>query len=327
MRTLAFLAILIGLGVVALLIAWQGAESVAGHFGSANWAILLITLVALPEWVFSAASWRALFPPGRVPPSRDLLTAIWAGTSVNLLLPVATIGGEVVKARYLMQRGCRGALAVASVFADKTVQAISILVWSLIGVAFLVFREPAGDIVFYALLGAFLLTLGIAGFIAVQRAKPFGFAARRALALGRSERWQSLLDDATGLDEEIRALYRRKGALAAASFIRLAARVVLAGEVWVAAWLMGIPMTFAEAVILKSLGMALRSAGFVVPGGIGLQEGAYVALGLILGIPPDATLSLSLASRLRELVFSVPGLLVWQLGEGRVMLARRPTAG
>ena len=327
MRAAAWLAILIGLGVVALLVAWQGADRVAGHFGSADWAIFLVVLFALPELCLSGASWRCLFPREERPSVRNVLAAMWFGSSVNLLLPVATIGGEVVKARVLLQRGLRAALAVASVFVDKAVQAISILAWTLVGLAFLLLREPPGDLVFTVVLGAALLLLGIAGFIALQQARPFGFMIRRALALGRSERWQSLVDDASGLDESIRALYRRRGGLALASAIRLIARIVLAGEVWLAAWLMGIPVGFAEAVILKSLGMALRSAAFVVPGGIGLQEGAYVALGLIIGLPPDATLSLSLAGRLRELVFAVPGLFLWQLSEGRVMLARRPSTG
>ena len=103
----------------------------------------------------------------------------------------------------------------------------------------------------------------------------------------------------------------------------------MAGEVWLAAWLMGLPIGLAEAIILQSLAMALRGAAFVVPGGIGVQEGGYIAIGTLLGLPADMMLSLSLATRLRELVSAVPGLLVWQLSEGRRAWARRgrPQAG
>ena len=326
MKTATWIGVLCGLGGLALLVAWQGLSAIAGHFGAADWAILLVGLIAIPELAFGTLSWRCLFLPGKTPALGRLAPALWMGTSVNLLLPVATIGGEVVKARYLMQRAVPGAVAVSSVFVDKTVQALSILVWTLIGLAFLLLvTEPPGHIVAGVVVGALLLTLGIAGFIAVQRARPFEALTRRALRRGRSDKWRDLVEDAAGLDEEIRALYRRKGRLVLSTLLRLCARVILAGEVWLAAWLMGLPIGFAEAVILKSLGMALRAAGFVVPGGIGLQEGAYVALGLLIGLPPDAMLSLSLASRLRELIAGVPGLLAWQLGEGRLILARRPT--
>lgn len=325
MKTATWIGVLLGLGGLAALVSWQGATTIAAHFGAADWAILLVGLIALPELVFATASWRCLFPDDQRPGFSRLMLAMWMGTSVNLLLPVATIGGEVVKARYLIQRAVPGILAVSSVFVDKTVQASSILVWSLIGLGFLLLGDPPDHIVIGVILGAALLLLGIAGFIAVQRARPFEALTKRALRRGSSSRWAELVGDAAGLDREIRALYGQPGRLLLSTLLRLCARVVLAGEVWFAAWLMGLPIGFGEAVILKSLGMALRAAGFVVPGGIGLQEGAYVALGLLIGLPPDAMLSLSLASRLRELIAGVPGLLAWQIGEGRMILARRAT--
>lgn len=66
-------------------------------------------------------------------------------------------------------------------------------------------------------------------------------------------------------------------------------------------------------MILESLGQALRSAGFALPGGLGAQEGGILAGALALGIAPDLALAVALIKRARELVFAVPGLVAWSL--------------
>jgi hypothetical protein len=69
----------------------------------------------------------------------------------------------------------------------------------------------------------------------------------------------------------------------------------------------------AEAVILESLGQTMRSVGFMLPGGLGAQEGGIVAGGLMLSIGPDLALAIALLKRARELAYGVPGLVAWSL--------------
>ena len=67
----------------------------------------------------------------------------------------------------------------------------------------------------------------------------------------------------------------------------------------------------------------IRSAAFAVPGGLGVQEGGYVLVGSLLGIPGDNAFALSLITRLRELGLGIPGLIAWQVIEGRRILRAR----
>jgi uncharacterized membrane protein YbhN (UPF0104 family) len=113
-------------------------------------------------------------------------------------------------------------------------------------------------------------------------------------------------------------LYRRPGAVAISTILRVAKRAVMAGEVWLVAWLLGHPIGWEEAIMLNSLALALRSAAFAVPGGLGVQEGGYILLGALIGLPPDVMLTLSLATRLGELIEGLPGLVAWQMAEGKV---------
>ena len=76
--------------------------------------------------------------------------------------------------------------------------------------------------------------------------------------------------------------------------------------------------------MLRALIGAVRGLSFLVPAGLGLQEGAYVALGALIGLPADMMLALSLASRLREILPSLPGLLLWQHVERRRLWRWRP---
>lgn len=318
---------LVGLGIVILLVTWQGVATVAGRLAAADWGILLVSLFILPGLILNAASWRLLFAPGRTPRFADVARAQWIGSSVNSLLPVATIGGEFVKARVLTLRSVRGVDAAASVVVDKTVQAMSVLLWALVGITVLVLVAPGEPMVTAALVGSAALMAGIAGFVLVQYTGAFGIFARPVARISKTGKWQSLVESAADLDAAIHDLYRRPGVILKSTGLRLAMRMVMAGEVWLVTWLVGYPIGLEEAVLLKSLTVALRSAAFVVPGGLGVQEGGYVVVGALVGLPPDVMLAVSLATRLRELIASVPGLLAWQFAEGGAYWRRRRQAG
>src|SRR5205807_652323 len=68
---------------------------------------------------------------------------------------------------------------------------------------------------------------------------------------------------------------------------------------------------FVDCFILESLGQAARSAAFIIPGGLGAQEGAFLLIGGALGVPPDFALALSLVKRASQLLFGIPMLAAW----------------
>ena len=68
--------------------------------------------------------------------------------------------------------------------------------------------------------------------------------------------------------------------------------------------------------------MAARSAGFVVPGSLGVQEAGFILVGGLFGQPPDAMIALSMVKRVRELLVGASGMVAWQLSEGKRLLRR-----
>ena len=316
-RVAAWVALVLGAGALALLVAWHGLAEIAALMAAAGWPLLTLAFFAVPELGLSAASWRLLFLPGRRPPFLRALQAMWIGFSINMLLPVAMMGGEVVKARLLILWSQAAPDAVVSIVVDKTVQAIAVLLSALLGIGLLAVLAPDPEVITAAAIGTGLLGAGILGFVLVQHAHPFRALTRLARRIGGSDRRLTAFASARQADATLRALYRRPHTLLAACTLRFLARITLLGEIWLAAYLMGYPIGLLEALVLKSLTVALRGAAFVVPAGLGVQEGAFVILGQLLGLPPEVALAIGLATRIREVVPSIPGLIAWQAIESR----------
>jgi putative membrane protein len=321
-KAASWLGLAIGLAIAVALVAWQGAATVAHLLASTDWKLVLVAVFAVPQLLLSTASWRLLFPAEGAPRFALALLALWIGYSINLMLPVASIGGDVVRARLIANWSGRPRDAVASVVVDKTVLVATLPVLGLIGTAALL-RVPGAGSLPTAIGVVILLAIALVVLVLVQRAGVFAFLALRAVRLARRAGWEDLVAHASDLDAALRALYARPARVAASCGLRVLARLSLSGEVWLAARLLGHPITIGDAILLKSFTIMARAAAFPVPAGLGVQEGTFVVIGALIGLPPDVALATSLATRVREIVSSVPGLVAWQAVEGRALWRRR----
>jgi len=99
-------------------------------------------------------------------------------------------------------------------------------------------------------------------------------------------------------------------ATSARALINLIGWLAGTGEVFLILELLNHPVSWVNALLLESLGQAIRGAAFAVPGALGVQEGGYLLLAPLAGLPPDMALALSLAKRAREIILGLPGLLL-----------------
>jgi hypothetical protein len=134
--------------------------------------------------------------------------------------------------------------------------------------------------------------------------------------LASRPRWRALIGDAAALDAEVALRYRRGRALTLCAAWRSLGWLAGGIELWLAFLVLGHPVGLAEAIILESLGQSVRSAGFLIPGGLGVQEGGILMSGIWLGLAPEIVLAAALLKRARELVYGVPGLIVWSYLDG-----------
>ena len=312
----AFFALAAGVALFTGVLVWQGVGSVLAAFAGAGWGLVLVAAFHLVPLVLDTAGLGVLIE--RSSGFGVVMRARWAGESVNGLLPVAQMGGEVAKLRVLTRAGISGSDAAAAVIASVTLAAAAQIVFALIGIGLLAGRVGAGVLA--------VLMAGIAGlaalvllFYRIQQRGLFSWFART----GRE--WFDLSGGAWALDRALHSVYGRRRAALASFALHLIGWIAGLGEVWLALYFLGHPVSWTEALLLESLGQAVRGMAFAIPGALGVQEGGYLFLGALVGLPADTALALSLAKRGRELLLGIPGLIYWQVSEGR-MLRRRGRA-
>lgn len=136
------------------------------------------------------------------------------------------------------------------------------------------------------------------------------------LRLGRAFGWEGM-GEISGLDEALRRLYRAPRRLGLAATNHMASWLLGGAEVCLALWLLGHAVGIGPGLVIESIGQALKAAGFVVPGALGVAEGGLIVVCHFFGIPPDVAIALSLMKRLREVGLGVPALVAWQRIEAR----------
>ena len=85
----------------------------------------------------AGGGWWLLFPREQQPSLWLCVGLRFVREGANALLPLAQIGGDFIGARCLALRGVRGTLAAASVIVDVLMQAVSQLVFAIIGLILL----------------------------------------------------------------------------------------------------------------------------------------------------------------------------------------------
>lgn len=317
-RTAATLLAL-GAAVFVALLAWQGAGAVAATLAAAGWGLALVAAFhLLPLGVDAAAIAVLVAKPASF---ADALRARWAGESVNSLLPAGQIGGPVLMARHLAQRGAPMQDAAAAVTVSTTMQSVAQIAFALLGLtAFAAFSASRSSQAAHALHVAGLaasavLAVVVGGFYYAQQRGLFGRFSRLFGKAFGSRGGARAARRADAIDSAVRKLYGKRRLVAASFALSSIGWIVGIGEVWLALTFIGHPVSWLDALLLESVGQAIRGAAFAIPGSLGAQEGGYLLLAPLVGLTPDAALALSLAKRARELALGLPGIVYVHLSE------------
>lgn len=327
-RIAAGLLALVGfLAVLGWVIRSQDVGAIADDFATLGAAIGWVVALHVVVIACDGTAWRVLLRQSPGVPLVNFIWARWVREATNMLLPVAQVGGEVVGARLLALRGLPAELAGGSVVLDKLSEALSQIPFTLIGLLLMFALRGESQITETVALGLFI---AVAGGVALVLARHTHWFARveRRFDLWIAEGRRPLARHIERFVQATRSIYGREQ-LAAATGWHLLAWIIGAGEVWLALRFMGHPIGLASALTLESLGQAITGLGFLVPGALGVQEGAYIAIGVALGLPPETALALSLVKRVRQIILGLPALASWQALELRELLAAavtKPTA-
>ncbi len=93
----------------------------------------------------------------------------WVREAIDVLLPVASIGGGLVAARMLTFWGVSGAIAIASVIADLFLQAVAQVLFALVGVSLLARFIGQSAVLPGSVVGVAAAVIVLGGFYVMQR--------------------------------------------------------------------------------------------------------------------------------------------------------------
>jgi len=322
MRLALLLATIVGLGIAAWVLGSLGLGPVIdameriGPWGFATlclWSIGVLAILGVALHVVA---------PGE--PARRIGRFIWSRATREAatdVLPFSQFGGLLVGARTLEQGGVPRPVVHAALIADLTTEMASQVLFTMFGVAML-----ATTLVNQNAAAAVRPTILVGAALCVAIMIAFALFQRPALAVARRI-GEHLLPGVGAAAAEVRArldlVYRHRLRVIAGFLINLVAWAVSATGAWIALRFMGLDISLWAVLVIESLIFALRSAAFMLPGAIGVQEAAYLLLAPLFGLDPASAVALSLLKRGRDLALGVPSLAIWQISEGTRLWRRR----
>jgi len=318
-KVCSVVAAIAGFVVIAALVTHFGLAAVMRSLGAIGWTgFVAICLIHLGLIAVMGIAWGALLP------AAPIWAPIWGRLvrdSGSELLPFSQIGGYVLGARAINLAGVSGTAAAASTIVDVTLEVFAQLAYTALALGVLVYLRPGAAVVVPVAIGLIVAGLLASAFVLVQR-RELRLLDRLARILGRG--WaDKTAATATTLQAALQQIYRWRGRVWVNFLLHLVCWIASAFEAWIALRLGGVSLGFPAVLVIESLLYAARSAAFIVPNAVGVQEGAYVLIGAGFGLTPEMGLALSLLKRGRDLAVGLPPLAAWQLLESSRLWASR----
>jgi putative membrane protein len=320
MRLRLLLITLLGVAVAAYLIFNVGFSAVFSAVLRIGWGGFALTcLYALALYVALGVAWYVLLP-GLT--SNPVWTFVWGRMvrdSAAEILPFSQVGGFVIGARATILNGVRAPLAFASTIVDVTTEMMAQIGYIALGLIILRERAPRTplniSLINTLLIGLVVGALAGGTFIYLQNKGTWITDKLADRFLPKT------IARAAAVAESLQAIYRRPWRVLFCVALHFGGWIGSAIVTLIASLLIGAAVDLPGMIALDSLVYAIRSAGFVVPNGLGVQEAAYALLGPLLGVPPEMALAVSLLRRARDIAIGIPTLLIWQGLEGSRALA------
>jgi putative membrane protein len=320
MNHLARVLALAGLALAVYLF-WRGdPAAVWTLIAQAGVGIVLAALLHVFPMALNARAWQAILPRGERLHLRAMLLAVWVRESVNGLLPVARVGGEIVSYRLMRIYRVRRFAAAAGLVVDMALSVLSQLVFALAGVALWIAHGQSSAFAEQVGLGlAVMLALAMLFVIVQQRAGAFEKITSLVNRIARG-RLEHAVGHSARIDRAVWSIYRRRDRIASCFLWQLAGWLAGAAEIAAALYFLGHPVSIADALAIEALIQAISSAVFVVPGALGVQEAGFLAIGAAFGLDASTALALAAARRVRDVIVFFPGLIAWQVVERKAQI-------
>jgi len=311
-RAIQTCVLLLAVASFGWFIAEAGAREILEAFSEIGAGSLLMPFPYLVVYYFDTLGWVFAFPRQALAnlPFWLVVKLRLAGEAVNNVVPAAMLGGEPVKAYLAIKHGVDRISAMQSVVVAKTTMTLAQLLMLLLAASLISGGLPVDSPAHRAMAIVMLVAGAIVAMLFwMQRRGMFGgmlsLLRRAGIRIAPLERREQHLLD---LDRTISAFYRHdRMRFFASTAFHLAGWIAGLLEVLLVAYLVGIPVSWQEALAVEAFASVAKAIGAFAPGSIGVQESGIVVVFRLFGLPDVLGITYAILRRGRELLYVVIG--------------------
>jgi len=310
-RTLRFLVLLAGTAVLIRLIRQTGVSTIRELLGRVGAAFIVVAVLYAGHVVCRA---RALFVclSDRDSSFWDILRVRLTGEAIEILTFSGPILAEPAKGFLLKRRGLETSIAFGSIATEYLLYSFVSAGMAVTALSLLLAENRLPPVLHRP---AIALITGMSLFIAgcVAAAITGVGLIVPAIHIGRLLIGQRRAAALLGVVEPIERvmvgfLHRRPARLAAVIGIEAVGQALLASEIWLVMSVLGVPRSFATALLAEGAAKFIGTVFAFVPGQIGASEASYILIFRALGLPDAIGLTVALVRRLRALLVAAVSL-------------------
>ncbi len=311
-RKIIRISALVGILIFAFIVYRIGPAQIWDNIRQITWQNFLILMgLRLLYWILRTINWKVIFDRYECDNTLiHMFAARMCSHAVSQLTPSAQVGGEA--ARIFMVKCSSKKISLATVIVDKTIEFITVIVFTIIGVAIALTRIPLPGKLKTLLIGCVVLaTLLLLFIISKQKKGLFGWLrdilVKMRLKFKFLEKHRETIEET---DEYISDFYSRHRRAFVGVFLLYSLLVLLwTAEIHVTLQFIGADhITFLDSFLITALGNVAFVFPFI-PASLGIYEATYVALFALLGKGTGVGFTLVIIRRIIALLWAGIGLL------------------
>lgn len=306
------LSVLVGVLILAFIIYKIGLQQIWENIKKLSLENFLILLgLRILYWLLRTLIWKVVLDAyEEKTPLFHLFIARMCGHAVSQLTPTAQVGSEAT--RILMIKTSSKKVSVASVIVDKTIEYLTNISFTALGVIIIFTRIPLpGNIKTFFVGGVVISALFIFFILSKQKRGLLGwimdFLVRIKIRFKFLDKNREKIKET---DEHISRFYRNhRGAFLIIFLLYCLLIMLWVTEIYLNLVFIGVTeISFLDTFLIVILGNLAFIFPFI-PGSLGIYEATYIGLFALFGMGADVALTLVLIRRIISLLLAGVGLL------------------
>ncbi len=309
MRRVETIIVVLALAFYVWFLSHFGTREVLGYVRLAGWGLALtVSIEAFARVANTLGWWVTIGSHGHGLRFIQLFGARIAGEAIDYVTPSAQLGGQFVMAM-MVRRNLEMAAGLSTVIIAALCEMIGQIVFITLALLTSIRLVPRSSDFFWAIIGGFILALGlIGGFFFVQRKHPFSYLIAAASKLPGIDA-DEYKDAAAEADQFLLDFYAyHRVQLLISSVCYLFAWSLGPLEIYILLRMLHQPASLEIALLVEAVGLLLERATFLIPAKLVSQEGGKALILALLGYPAGVGFAIGFLRRIKEMIWVLLGL-------------------